>query len=381
MKGHIRRRGKKWAVVVSMGRDPETHKFRYRWFSGYRTRKAAEADLPNHLAQAQSGGLAARAPADMTLGEFLKQWLDEYAETNVRHRTLRGYRSIIGVQLIPRLGGLKLSRLQSHHLRSYYAEALKNGGQRADGTGLAARTVNHHHRVLSEALGHAVKWGLIQRNVAQGADPPRIPDKEMLTLTAEQLVVLLEAARQTEYDALLHVAAYTGLRRSELLGLRWKDILLARADLMVAQTLLFIRGQGFVFEEPKTKMSRRTVALPSSTVEELRAHQEAANPASPDSLVFSHPDGSPLELDKVSLDVIRLARRAGMPKGTGLHTLRHTHATLLLAARVSLKVVQERLGHATPETTARVYAHVLPHMQREAADEFGQVLERAVPKA
>ena len=188
---------------------------------------------------------------DLGLGDFLRQWLRDYATTNVRPRTLEGYRTIIEAHLIPKLGSIALSELQPAHLQAYYAKLLKSG--RLDGKpgGLSPRSVLHHHRVLSEALSHAVKWGLVGRNVAQAIDPPRATDKEMTALDGKGIRKLLAAAQGTPYHLLFELAVYTGLRRSELLGLRWKDVNLNKGALSVVQVLHRLRDGRIVCEPPK----------------------------------------------------------------------------------------------------------------------------------
>ena len=238
MRGHIRKRGKNsWTVVVSLGRDPETGKKKYQWHSVKGTKKDAERVMADMLHRLDTGGFV--KPAKMTVGEFLRQWLRDYVASNVRPATAQEYAQKIEGHIIPALGRIPLPQLQPSHLQAFYRQSQESG--RLDGEGgLSARSVVHLHRILSEALSHAVKWGLLARNVAQAVDPPRVTGKEMRTLDTEGVFGLLEASRGMIYYPLFHLAIYTGLRRSELLGLRWRNVDLDLATGRVTVTMFLV---------------------------------------------------------------------------------------------------------------------------------------------
>jgi len=321
----------------------------------------------------------------LTVGEFLRQWLRDYAAANVRPRTLERYESIIETHLIPAWGNVPLSQLQPAQIQACYTKSLN---KRLDGKpgNLTGKTVLQHHRVLNQALNHAVKWGFVSRNVAQAVDPPRPITREMRTLDNEGVRAFLEAARDTEYYALFHLAIYTGLRRSEILGLRWRDISLELASLSVVQTMQSLPGGKIVFLEPKTAKGRRSVALSPAAVLVLREQRErhqtlrtiAGVILSEDDLIFSLPDGSPIKPDTVSKVFLKIVRKANL-NHVRLHDLRHTHATLMLQQGVHPKIVQERLGHATIAVTLDTYSHVLPGMQEAAALRFDEGLSNKIP--
>ncbi|MDP6495788.1 MAG: site-specific integrase, partial [Dehalococcoidia bacterium] len=270
------------------------------------------------------------------------------------------------------------------HLQAHYAAALRDG--RLDGKpgGLSPQSVLHHHRMLSEALGHGMKWGLVGRNVAQAVDPPRPVHSEMSTLDSERVRRFLEAARATVYYPMWHLDVFTGVRRSELLGLRWKDIDLDMAALSVVQVIHRLRDGRIIFQEPKTQKGRRQVALGPSAVLGLRAHRDCQQalraalgaPLGDEDLVFSKPDGSPFLPDTVTHAFRRIADRVGL-KGVRLHDLRHTHASLMLRQGVHPKIVQERLGHSTIAVTLDTYSHVTPGLQEAAALKFEEELADA----
>lgn len=382
MRGHIvKRSASSYTIVINLGRDPETGKWKQQWVSVKGTKREAEKRLAELHHQLDTGSLI--KPSKLTLGEFLRQWLRDYASTNVRAATLEGYRITIERHLIPSLGAIPLSQLKPPHLQSYYARALKEG--RRDGTGgLSARSVVHHHRVLRQALSHAMKWGLVIRNVADAVDPPRPMSKEMKALDSAGVSRLLDEARGTMYFPLIHLATFTGMRRSELLGLRWKDVDLRRATVSISQVLHCLPGHRIVFEPPKTAKSRRLVTLSQEAVLALRTYGEMVEAdlaqlgslLTGDRLVFSQLDGSPFLPNTVTHAFAKIARRAGL-EGIHFHSLRHSHASIMLQEGVSSKVVAERLGHSTVALTLDVYSHVTPGLKEDAAGRFEEALRHA----
>ena len=270
--------------------------------------------------------------------------------------------------------------LQPSHLQEYYAKALMDG--RRDGKGgLSPRTVQHHHRVLAEALNHAVKWGLVARNVATAVDPPRPVHKEMVNSTPADIKQLLATAQGTPYYDLIFTALYTGMRRGELLGLRWCDVDPDLATLSVIQTLQRRYGGEYIFKEPKTIKSRRLISLPPSLAILLRERKagviaERSNLGltfTDNDLVFSHYDGTPFDPSTVSHTFNRIARKAGLPQ-MRFHDTRHAHASLMLRNGIHPKIVSERLGHSTIAVTIDLYSHVTPGLQEAAALRFEDAL-------
>ena len=235
-------------------------------------------------------------------------------------------------------------RAGGQHIQKYYAEALESG--RRDGKGgLSARTVHHHHRILYEALRHAVKHGIIMRNPAEAADPPRPRDKEIAVIQPADVRLLLDAANGTPYYLGVFTAVYTGLRRGELLALRWCDVDLDLATLSAVQTLQQLHNGQLVFREPKSKRGRRQIALSPSLailLREHRAKQENARKllgktlAATD-LVFSHPDGTSLRPDTLTRAFRSIAQSAGL-HGARFHDLRHAHAAAGNSSKDRLRV-------------------------------------------
>ncbi len=376
--GSITSRGENhWRVQVDLGRDPSTGKRLRRRFSVAGSKKAAEQKLREVLTQRDHG--VDLAPEKITVAEYLDRWLRDYAESNVAPSTLRRYRQL-AIRLQEELGLVRLQQLRPAQIQAVYRRLeLGDGSHRP----LAKRTVGHHHRVLREALHHAVRWQLLVANPADAVTPPRPVARELRTLSAVDVRALLDAIEDVDLRAFALVAVQTGARLGELLALRWGDLDLPAARLSIRRSLdYYTISAGPSFGEPKTARGRRNIALSMTTITALREHRarqlEAklrAGPAWVDQdLVFPNALGAPAPKYDVSQRFIRIARNAGFT-GLRFHDLRHTAATLMLEAGIHPKVVSERLGHSTIAITLDTYSHVLPHMQAEAAETLDAALQ------
>ena len=319
-------------------------------------------------------------PGKTTLGEFLERWLKDYVWPNLAPRTAEGYESIIRRHLIPHLGNITLTQLKPEHLQRYYSQKLAKG--RYDGKGaLNPRTVRHHHMALHKALECTVKWGLLSRNPADAVSPPHAQRPEWHTLSEDDIHTLLEAARATPYYALFHMALFTGMRRSELLALRWCDIDLLLCQVYVTRTLHHLRTGEIVFRAPKTAKGRRMIALSPSAALVLREHGEKQETErtmlgitpEDDDLVFSGVNGKPLLPGTVSHAWTKLVNRVGL-NNVRFHDARHSHASLMLKQGTHPKIVQESLGHASIQITLDTYSHVAPGLQEAAAARFDKMI-------
>lgn len=379
----IRRRGKGWEINVGL-RDPSTGRRRRRFFTVQGSRRKAEQELARALHERDTG--TDLSPGRLTVGDYLRRWLRDYAVHNVAPSTLARYTSIIERHLIPALGSLRLRDLRPPHLQAAYGGFLAAGGRRDSREGgLSPRSVLHHHRLLKEALAQAVRWQLLAYNPADAVTPPRAARPEMRVLSPEEVSWLLEAAAGTPLYTLLYLALHTGLRQGELLGLRWQDVDLDRGSLHVQRTAQRLPGQGVTYRAPKSHRSSRPVSLSAEVVELLREHRRAqvqhrlrVGPAYKGmGLVFASPLGGPMDPGNLRRHFARLVESAALAP-MRFHDLRHTAATLMLRAGVHPKVVSERLGHATVSLTLDTYSHVLPDLQREAAEALDRLLGPAL---
>ena len=381
MTGHIRERGPgTWAVVVPVGRYADGRP-KYKWSTVKGGRRDAQRELNRRLAEQQAGTYV--EPSKLTVGQYLQRWLADYAKPKVRAKTYEGYEEFVRVHLAPALGHFQLAKLKPLDIQGYYAR-LQRDGRRDGKGGLSARTALHHHRVLRQALHQAVKWELLARNPADAVEPPQPEDREMPALDAAESAALLKAAEGSRLYLPVLLALTTGLRRGEVLGLRWVDVDLNAGTLAVRQSLQRTKG-GSVFTPPKTKKSRRQVALPSVTAEalarhraeQLRVRRELGGAYRDHELVVANGDGTPFLPNAFTHAFTDLVARANV-KRVRFHDLRHSHATQLLKEGVHVKVVSERLGHSKVGITLDTYSHVLPGMQEDAARRVDRALRAAI---
>ncbi len=276
------------------------------------------------------------------------------------------------IYIVPALGRIPLGKLSPQNV-----EAFLNDQRKA---GLSPRTVQYLHATLRRALGRALKWSLVPRNVATLVDAPSTRRKEVEPLTPEEARVLLDAIKGERMEALYSVALAVGLRKGEALGLRWADVDLDAGTIAVRRSLQRAGGR-LQFVEPKSTRSRRTVALPNAAITALRTHRARqlqerlfAGPKwQEQGLVFTTTIGTPLEPRNVTRHFHRTLTRTGLPPKR-FHDLRHTCASLLLAQGVHPRVVMEILGHSQIGLTMDTYSHVIPALQREAAGQMDAVL-------
>lgn len=338
-----------------------------RWVSG-RTRAEVSRKLEDLRREAERGGFA----SGETLDAFLARWIDA-VRPRLRESTWRSYRQHVDQHWRPLVGRVELVRLTPTHVERAMAQLTDRG--------LSPMTVAHSRSTLRRALHDAQRDGLVHRNVASLARPPRITRREMHALSAEDVARLLEATADDPMGPVYRVAVGTGLRLGELMGLRWSDVDIEGRTLVVRRAYSRTADGGYAIAEPKTARSRRTVMLPAVALDGLRrqkvrqaAQRLAAGSAWQDTAgqVFTDAVGRPARPDVVSTAFRQVSTRLKL--GARFHDLRHTAASLLLAAGVPLKVVSETLGHSSIAITADVYAHVTPDLRREAADAMDRAL-------
>jgi integrase len=295
---------------------------------------------------------------------------------------MASYQRTLDRYVIARIGGIRLQNLTALDLDQLYAELLLRG--RADGGPLKPLTVRYVHVLMVSALGDAERKGIVVRSVARAATPPSgaTARREMRTWSAEELRRFLNSIREERWFALFRVLAMTGLRRSELCGLRWIDVDLDECRLAVRQSRT-TKSYEVIIDEPKTSRGRRAIDLDPETVSALRAWKTLqtrerllAGPRWHNDLglVFTVENGQPIHPNTIGKVFDTRAKRAGVTK-IRLHDLRHTHATLLLAAGANPRVVSERLGHSSVAFTLDTYAHAMPGQQADAAAAVARLVD------
>lgn len=387
MRGHIHKRQWKgrggkiqvlWYVVLDIGQDGEGRR-QQKWHGGFKTRRDAENALADLVRSLDKQTYV--TPQHLSVAEFARnEWLPTM-RTQVKHSTWDSYRRNLELHVFPVLGATQLQQVTAGQLNGLYRSLLASGHHNGT-TGLAPKTVRNIHIAVSKLLADAVDRGLVSRNIATSAKAPK-PRKTGLTeicfWTPEELSAFLRAMKDDRLYALWHLAAMTGMRRGELLGLRWADIDCEAKRVAVRQAVISVAYETSV-TTPKSH-SARVIDLDPRTVDVLRKHrlaQEAertagGDPYADNDRVFRKADGRALHPDVVRTMFNWRVKKSGV-KRIRFHDLRHTHATIGLRAGVPVKVMSERLGHATPAFTLQQYAHVIPGMQAEAAQAIADLI-------
>jgi len=364
------RKDGRWTASIDLG-----------YGSGRRRRKAFYGATRREVADKLTAALRARQQGlpivgeRLTLAAFLTRWLEDSARPTLRPRTFASYSMIVNYHLSPALGRVALARLTPDAVQRY----LNDKGA----AGLSSRSVQYHHAVLRRALNQAERWGLVPRNVARLVSPPRVERPEPQPLTAEQARAFLAAVSEDRLAPLYTLALSLGARQGELLALTWPDVDMAGRTVSIRRTLQRYDG-GWHLDPPKTERSRRTIALPASLVEMLRAHRSRqieerlrAGPAWQGEqwgdLVFANEIGEPLPGTQLTRRFQAVLATLGLPRQR-FHDLRHAAATFMLSEGVSLRTTMELLGHSTIAVTANTYSHVLPELQRDATERVSALL-------
>ena len=366
-RGTVFKKDNNWAFRVDGGIDHLTGKRQQVLRHGFNTKREAEKSLDELVHAKSTGTGAVRSKA--RVAEFLDNWLE--TQHGRLRETTHGSYTVAVERIKMSLGTIPLQSLAPLQIESFYAELASTKARRP----LSAKTIRNTHVVLRKALGDAERLGLVVRNSAAAARPPIARRPEFETWSSEQLRTFFEAAKGSRFYAVFIVCATTGMRRGEVVGLRWADIDFDAKQLAVVQTITTVNNR-LIVSPPKTLRSRRTLFLDVQTLEVLgerrrlqREQRMAAGAAWTKSsdLVFTDSTGDSLHPDGVTREFTRLSRDAGLPV-IRLHDLRHTYATLALKTGIHPKVVSERLGHASVGITLDLYSHVTPAIARDAAD-------------
>ena len=301
-------------------------------------------------------------------------WFENYAKVKVRPSSHQTYRGYIDNHIKPNIGMISLSKLTSLELQKFYKKLLSSGRverieSKKQSKGLSPKTVRNLHQIIASAMKLAKEQKLIATDPTEGCALPKLEHKEMKTLPVEQLASFLREAKESGVFELYYVELATGLRRGELLGLKWEDLDLEKGDLRVRRQIARINGE--VAEAPlKTENSYRTLPIGADAVgilleQRKRTHSE---------YVFLPPTGGPISLDSVLYMLHRVLKRAGLPR-VRFHDLRHTFATHALASGVDAKTLSGILGHTQASFTLDTYTHVTGDMQKRASEIVGSFME------
>lgn len=373
MKGSIVQRGDSYSIVIDVGRDA-FGKRKQRWFSGFKSKKEAEKALPKLLVKLEDGELI--DTNNMTIEKFFSEWLEgKIKKDNLSPTTIDGYKNIIFNHIIPTIGKLKLQEVKPYNIQKYFD--LKSNS-------LSARTLNNHKRVLTTGFIHALDMDLIEKNPMNRVKPPREKKEETKILNVDECNLLLEKVQNNlTLKMPVTLALLLGLRRGEVLGLSWDSVDLDNKTIKIVQNLEYVKGK-YYFKEPKTLKSKRTLSIPDSLVDILRKHytwqcemklRSKNTWGSKENLVCTRKkDGTVITPHTLSTMFNYFLRTNKLPQ-IRFHDLRHTNASLMLAAGVSSKVAGDRLGHSKVSITLDLYSHVMESVDREAAEKIDLIIK------
>ncbi|MFY9505157.1 MAG: tyrosine-type recombinase/integrase [Dethiobacteria bacterium] len=375
----VQRKDGRWQASIQIGYNPVTGKPKRKYFYGA-TRKEVQQKLAEIAPKVQAGTY--REPENIKVAEWLTTWLNVYMKPSLRPTTWESYRYQVEGHIIPALGHLRLPQLQTAHIQRLYNDKLKGG--RLDGKpgGLSPKSVKYIHTVIHSALEQARKEGMITINPAGAVKLPKQEQPEIKYLTVAEAAIFLATAKDSKHFAAYFLALNTGMRRGEILGLRWRDLDLAAGQLTINQGLVRVTGKGLIFQEPKTALSKRVINLAPPVVQVLKEHKKeqaeyrlmagGAYDEKGLDLVFANELGEPICPRAFTRVFERLVKKAGLD--VTFHGLRHTFATIALEQGVDVKTIQETLGHHSAAFTMDVYSSVTAKMKEEAADCVGNLL-------
>jgi integrase len=372
--GNIRKRKDgRWEGRYTVGHDPETGRAIIKNVLG-----KTQAEVKEKLKKAieENVGIDYGRAKNYTVGNWLEVWYENYAKIKMRPSTYLTYHGYIENHIKPQLGKIPLNDLTTLHLQQFYKKLLAEGRvERIEAKkkpkGLAPKTVRNIHQMIGSAYNLAIEQKLVTRNPTQGCALPKVEHKEMRTLTADQLSAFFQEARDSGVYELYYLDLATGLRRGELLGLKWTDVDFQHGVLKIQRAIS--RQNGKVVEVPlKTKNAYRTLPLSADAIDVLMQQRRKTSNSE---WVFPSPTGGPMSPDSVLHMLHRVLKRAGLPK-VRFHDLRHTFATLSLKSGVDVKTVSSMLGHYSAGFTLNTYAHVTAQMKQDAADAIGGVISQ-----
>ena len=369
--GNIRKRKDgRWEGRYTAGHDPVTGKQIFKNVLG-KTQNEVKEKLQKALVEA--GQVDFTKSGQYTVGTWMDTWFENVAKIKVRPSSHQTYKGYIDNHIKPNIGKIPLEKLTTMDLQKFYRKLLTKGRverieSKEQPKGLSAKTVRNINQVISSAMDLAVARKIILTNPTNACELPKVEHQEMQTIPAEQLQAFLDEARATGVYEMYYIELATGLRRGELLGLKWTDIDWKNGIIKVRRQIARVDGQ--IVEAPlKTKNSYRAVTISQQAIEVLREQKRKTN----DQYVFPSPNVGPISPDSVNNMLKRVLERAGIPK-VRFHDLRHTFATIALQNGVDIKTVSGMLGHFSAGFTLDTYAHVTTSAQKEAAQTMGNIL-------
>ena len=369
--GYVRKRdtkkGNSWQIIIELGEDPTTGE-RLRDYKTVRgNKKDAEAILHQKLQELSTGLVVEETK--MTVKQHLEIWYENYVVPNLQPTTIDGYKVNITKHINPYIGAIPIQSLKPQHVENLYKTLLDKG--------LSAKSIVYVHRNLRQALQSAVTKLQLNRNVCDLVRTPKQTKFKPNVLEENEIIMLLQAVKDTRLEIPVTISTMIGLRRGEVLGLKWSDIDFERKNVSIKHNLTSSKFAGLRISQPKTSSGIRTIDLPDGLIDLLLMHYSAqlgdiavlGDAYQKNDLVCCNRNGTMLNPNTISKAFLEFLRKNNL-KEIRFHDLRHSNATLMLKYKVPIKVASQRLGHSSVKITMDTYTHVLDEMDRDAADKL-----------
>lgn len=370
MKGYVRKRGNKYSFTVDIGKDPRTGKRKQKTRSGFKTKKEAQAALAELINSVEKGSYV--EIEKKLFNEFALNYFEKVYKNKVKSSTYDRQLSLLNKQLIPWFENVDLTKIDHFLIQDFLAEKMNE---------FSPAYVRKMFELIRMLMKVAFKWDLISQDVIEKVELPKFKNKEMSVWTSKQVNDYLKFTKHSRYHPIFYLAAYTGLRKGEILALTWDDIDFDKKQIRVNKTLYRIKDE-YVINEPKTKNSIRTIYIDDDIIRLIKKQRVKQNLEkmkcrtvyTDHNLVFAQENGDYVFPSAVNVLFRRFIKQSGLPE-IRFHDLRHTHATILLQMGVNPKMVADRLGHSSVQITLDVYSHVLPSMQQDLSEQFARFMK------
>jgi integrase len=375
MRGYVYQRGETWTFVVDVGRDPITGKRKQKSKGGFQRKRDAEAALRKLLSEIDENRYIEHSKEPFS--SFIERWFHEHYKKRIKETTASSREYMLKKHLIDEnpFANRPLSSITTEDIDSFYNLKLDEGYN--------TNYIRKMHQLLHQAFNQAVKWKKIAYNPAAEADPPSIKKEEMKIWALNELQKFLNECKNERNYITFVLAVYTGMRRGEILGLKWSDIDFDKKIIHVNRSLAYVPNKGYVLTTPKTKNAKRQIPISDHVIKELLIHktnqeewkQRLGTAYEDNNLVICTEMGTVQDPRNISRVMSRLCELSRVTP-IRFHDIRHTHASILISSGVDIVKVSARLGHANPKITLEIYAHLLPNIQDDVAEIFENELNK-----
>ncbi|MGG3962181.1 tyrosine-type recombinase/integrase [Geobacillus stearothermophilus] len=367
----IKEKKKGFYFRIDVGKDPVTDKRKQASFGPFRTKTEAKKELLKIKNQVDDGSYFKESTEDFSM--FMERWFNTSYKRTVEITTAKSREYVIRNHIMKYFQHKKINEITTFDIDSFYVDKLDSG--------YSGAYIRQMHNLLNQAFDQAVRWSLVKVNPVKNAKPPKVKSEEKITWTVDEVNRFLNLIKDSSMEIPYLLAIFTGMRRGEVLGLKWDDVDFENKKIRIKRSLCFVSGKGLIFKEPKTKKSKRQISISQHVVNVLKKHKQKqefqkeklGTQYQDNNLIVCTDDGKPLDPRSLLRQFYRLIEEASVPR-ISFHDLWHTHATILMQQGENPKVVSERLGHSRVGITLDLYSHVSDDLQEQAAEKFENAL-------